>query len=252
MPETGTLTETFPVRSYEIGPDGRASMATICNYLQEVAGGHARVLGVGMDEMAAQGLTWVLARLHVRMDAYPGWQDRVTVHTWPSGTDGLYATREFELYDGAGGRLGCASSAWLVIDRERRRPVRLPGFIPEIPLPDRPRPLDAPFPRLPLPASEPVSDRRFEARYGDLDLNQHVNNVCYVGWALEAVPEATLVGHRPASVEVHFRAETTLGMQILAETLPLPDEAGPAFAHRLSRPSDGREVAVVRSRWTKA
>jgi acyl-ACP thioesterase len=252
MTEAGTLTETFPVRSYELGPEGYASMATICNYLQEAAGSHARVLGVGMDEMSAQGLTWVLARLHVRVEAYPAWQDRVTVHTWPSGTDGLYATREFVLYDGSGTRLGQASSAWLVIDRERRRPVRLPGFILGIDLPDRPRPIEDPFPRFTLPPSDPVSSRPFVVRYSDLDLNQHVNNVCYVAWALEAVPEDVRRAYRPSSVEIQFRAETTLGMQILSEVLPLPGEAGPAFGHRLSRTGDGREVAVVRSRWVAA
>ena len=37
----------FKVRSYECGPDGRATLPTICNLFQEAASLHAASLGFG-------------------------------------------------------------------------------------------------------------------------------------------------------------------------------------------------------------
>src|SRR3990172_1102587 len=95
-------TETFEVRASETDPTGFASVPAICNYLQEVASNHAQALGVSVEQLTAQGLTWVLARLHVELDAYPAWREPVRVETWPAGLHGRYAVREFLIHDGRG------------------------------------------------------------------------------------------------------------------------------------------------------
>ena len=245
-------TETFRVRAYETDPSASASVPSICNYLQEAASNHANSLGVSVEQLTGQNLTWVLSRLHVEMDAYPQWRQTVRVETWPSGENGLYATREFVIYDEADERvLGRGTSAWLLIDVARRRPIRIPDFVTAIRLPERGRVLPDTFDRLPaLPADAPHA-RTIRVRYSDLDLNRHANNVCYVAWALETLPVSLLESHRLTSLEVHFRAETAEGdvVEARAATVDAPELT---FLHRLDRASDGREVAVARTRWVHA
>ncbi len=241
----GIWTEDFTVRAYEIDPRGRASVQTLCNYLQEAAGRHARALGVSVEQLLDKNLTWVLTRLHVQIDAYPELWEKVTVETWPSGQNGLYATRDFFLK--AEDRIiARATSAWLVLDVARRRPIRTPAFITEIRTPDRTRALEDDLGKLP-PFEEPTHELPFRVRYSDLDLNAHVNNVRYVEWAVEAVPQAIFETHRPTEIEVHFRAETNLNDTVLAQVHP--HEHDLTFLHRLVRKADGREVATARSRW---
>ncbi len=168
-------TDTFYVHSYEIDTTGTASIKSICNYLQETAGNHADELGVAVDRLSEENRTWVLSRLHVEMDRYPRWREELQIETWPSGENGLLATREFILSSADGDELGRATSAWLIIDIDRRRPVRIPDYVSEIRLPDRERVLPE---TEELPSMEdPDLEATFRVRHSDLDLNAHVNNV---------------------------------------------------------------------------
>ena len=237
--ETHTWREVFRVRAYEVGPDQRLTIASLCNYLQEVAGNHAHALGVSL--LQQPGMTWMLNRLHVRPIRMPAWQDDVYVDTWPSGHNGLLAWREFVVRDTAGELLAVGSSAWLMIDIARRRPVRLAASIDAIPLPDLPRPIADPFPKL-APPEAPVHHAAFEVYAGDLDQNGHANNVSFVGWAINTLPvESPALG----SFEIDFRAEARRGDRVVSEAC----EAEGGILHALYRlEGDARRLlAVARS-----
>ncbi len=241
-------TESFRVHSYEVGPHGHASIQTLCNYFQEAAGNHAEALGVSRDAMLTRGTAWVLMRLRMQVDHYPAWKDTVQLETWPSGIDGLFATREFVLRDAEGTALGCGTSAWAVIDVARRRPTRVPDDLYAIEPPDRARPLA--FASRRVPALERVDHaRRFDVRFSDLDLNEHVNNVRYVEWAIEALPEATLTAQYPVEVDIAFRAETTFGARIVTEAQQIPEAEETVFLHAVRHAADGRLAAQARTRW---
>lgn len=238
----GVWKETFRVRSYETDPGGHASIQTICNYLQEAAGNHAGEMGVAVDQLTRRNMTWVLARLRVEMEHYPAWRDEVTVETWPSGNDGLYATREF-VATGAAGCVARASSTWLMIDFERRRPIRIPDFVASIELPDRPRPIAEMPARLPdLPAA--IQSMQHPVRYSEIDLNGHVNNVRYVEWSVEALSAVFVETHRLAALDVHFRGEANYGDNVVIEA----GEVEALIYSHLVRSGD-REMARARTVW---
>lgn len=237
-------TESFTVRSYEVTPHGYAALQTLCNYFQEAAGNHAQQLGLSREAMLRRGTAWVLARLRIQVRRYPAWKQAVQVETWPSGVNGLYATREFMLRDGEGGTLALGTSAWAVIDVERRRPVRIPEDVYDITPPEQPRPLAFADRRVPAP-DRVDHERRFDVRFSDLDVNQHVNNVRYVEWALEAAPRDMLMTQQPTELDVHFRAETALEETVETQA----QQEGDRFIHRVQRARDEKTVALATTRW---
>lgn len=240
-------TESFAVRSYEVTPHGRASLQTLCNYCQEAAGNHAQALGLSRDAMLDRGLAWVLMRLRLHIQRYPAWEHAVHVETWPSGIESLYATRAFLLRDGNASTLARGTSAWAVIDVERRRPVRIPDDVYDIEPPDRPRPLT--FPSRRVRELERVDrERRFDVRFSDLDVNQHVNNVRYIEWALEAVPGDLLMAEQPTALDVQFRAETILDDAVVSQ-LQYDDDRG---LHRVQRTRDDNVVAEAVTQWASS
>ncbi len=242
--------EEFRVRSYELGPEGALSAESLCDYLQEAAGRHAEELGISIDAIGRDNLTWVLARLDLLLEGLPGRGRTVRVETWPSGAKGFLALREF-LVTGDGIPLARATSAWLVIDLERRRPVRLPSSISEIPIPDRERALQRGFRRIPKPGRAD-HERRFEVRYGDLDVNRHVNHVRYLEWAFETLPAVFLAAHRLVEVEADFRAEVGLG-ELVEGRAEIEAGGGEQSAiHLLSGASGASEAARLRTRWRPA
>jgi len=240
--------EDFKVRAYEVHNDGYANMATICNYLQEAAGNHASKLGLAIDHMEEHNWTWVLSRLKVKMVRHPRWREIITVKTWPSLFDRAYTFRDFEIYDSNNEMIGSASSMWVVISLENRRPVRIPELIAGISLPDRKRALEINV-RDRIPNLQNVDfERPFSVRYGDLDMNQHVNNVIYIEWGIEAAPEEWLNHHFIREIDITFRAECLNGETVLSQAQKT-DENSQSMMHRLIRKSDNKILALMKSSW---
>lgn len=231
----------FTVRAYEVGPDERASVLTVADYFQEAAGEHARSGGVETFDLDGSVGTWVLQRLRLRFDGLPHMRQAVEVETWPSGRDRLKAYRDYRLRSEAGDVLAVGTSAWFVIDVERRRPVRLPAGLERF---GPAEPEDVLSFEAPPEAPEAVEHARtFHVRRSDLDRVGHANNVRFLEWALEALPSAD--GLR--EIEVVYQSEAVYGDDVVSEAGPLVDGAR---AHRLARAADGRTFALARTLWT--
>ena len=81
------------MRGYDCGYGGPLKPLSLANWLQEAAGAHAALLGVGMEPMFAAGRTWMLSRLDLRMDGDLGPGRRLDLKTWPAGIERLFAQR---------------------------------------------------------------------------------------------------------------------------------------------------------------
>ena len=239
---------SFRVRSYECGPDGRATLPTVCNFFQEAASLNAASLGFGKGDFEARGenITWVLTRMVVKMNRYPSWNDEVTVETFPRGGRKIVAWRDFALLDASGRTLGVATSEWMVIDLATRKLVAVPEAVFAANDPANVPVLGLePFAKFrfpgsggqPLPA-EGIPVSRFVAMKSQIDLNGHVNNVHYIAWMLEPCASRC-----PSEMEIVFRSETLAGDEVRVEVA----EADGYTYHRVFAP-DGKDHVVARTR----
>ena len=232
----------FKVRSYECGPDGRATLPTICNYLQEAASLNAATLGFGKDDFAAKGenISWVLTRMAVKMSRYPAWNDEVTVETFPRGGRKIVAWRDFEVKDAKGATLGLATTEWMLIDLATRKIVAVPEKVFAANDPANVPVLGLePFSKFRFPeGGSGVPPLHFTAMKAQIDLNGHVNNVHYIDWMLEPCASRC-----PAEMEIVFRSETFAGDEVRVETA-----AADGFTyHRVFAP-DGKDHIVARTK----
>ena len=241
----------FTVRSYEAGIGNHVTLPTLCNYMQEAAGVNAAKLGWGIQALQAEGLTWMLSRLHVKVSRYVPWGETVTVKTWPSGMKGrLVAKRCFLGLDAEGVELFRAASEWLYVDMKAQKIAKLPatfaGLVPDgtpdFELPD----IGGKF------AHMPSVDSGVEVltRHSDLDFNDHVNNVHYVEWMLESVKwkvesekcggfiETTL----PAEIDIVFRQAAKAGETLVSERCAAD---GGRTLHAIRRVADGALLATA-------
>mgnify|MGYP006307016173 CR=1 FL=1 len=85
--EGARYSRDFKIRSYEVGAGNRIKILTYLNYLQETAGDHAELLGVGFTRLLENNRTWILAHYGLEILGYPSWKDEVRVTTWPSGRE---------------------------------------------------------------------------------------------------------------------------------------------------------------------
>jgi acyl-ACP thioesterase len=240
--------ESYLVRAYETDPYGHASMRTLLLLLQEAATGHAERLGLAVPHLIDSGIAWVLSRLRLEVGQWPCGGDTVTVETWPHAASRIVIERRFRILDPSDRELAAASTLWVVLDLERRRPIRLPPFIVDAMRPlvgDRRPPSPDSIPIV----AEPDVERTFEVRYADLDMVHHVNNAVFVQWATETTPEELWSDHLPARVDAHFLSECRLGDSVTSHAQRAEGPAGGEYLHLLRRQSDGAEVLRARSVW---
>ncbi|KAK6126893.1 hypothetical protein DH2020_039365 [Rehmannia glutinosa] len=142
-------------------------------------------------EMCKRNLIWVVTKMQVLVDRYPTWGDVVQVDTWvaASGKNGM--RRDWLVRDSnTGDVLTRASSLWVMMNKETRRLSKIPDEVREEIggyFVDSPPIVDDDTRKLPK-LDDNTADyihTGLTPRWSDLDVNQHVNNVKYVGWILE-------------------------------------------------------------------
>ena len=247
--EINILEQDYGIRSYEIDAGGRLSIPSIFNLLQDAASNHALRLGVSVHQLLEKNYTWVLSRMMLKMHGFPAWRDPVRIRTWPSGIQTVFAMRDFEILDKTGRILGSAVSAWIVIDADKRRPVRPTSFADQINSVEGMRAFDHPLNKLPKVDAADV-ENRFFVRYHDLDINQHVNNVSYVEWLLESIPGFGRQGLTLEELEINYLGEAFKGDRIIS-MCQKDNLSGARFSHSIVREEDQQELVRARTCWNQ-
>jgi acyl-ACP thioesterase len=246
---TAIFQREFPVLFHELDLNGTLGPVTLLNLMQTTASMHTLELGVSAGELKPRGFTWVISRIHLVIDRYPRAREMVNLRTWPSLREGIFTCREFELFDGGGEPLGRASSSWAMIGLATRRPVRLEGNLPTYPLLER-RAVDDDFSPLPQFPGSTAPERDFRVLRADLDLNHHVNNTVFAGWALESVPDE-IASACLTELEISFRAEVLYGETVVSRCAVLDSGSLPCCLHQIVNQSSGKELARLRTRWRR-
>lgn len=202
------LSRPFIVSSFDLDPGRKARLTTLVNYFQEMAYQHANLLGFGYEELQEKGSFWVLSRMKIRILRYPSWNEEVLVETWHRGMEGIFGLRDFRILDHMEKEVGMASSAWIILDSETRRPVRNPGEV----LLESKRDVSV-FQKDPGKIRIPgdlESLREERVQFSDLDILGHVNNMKYIEWCLDAAYTPERIDREVGSFEINYNGEAVL------------------------------------------
>ncbi len=240
------LSLSFKVHGYESDVRGAARVTSLLNYLQESAWTHAEALGVGFSHLLEKNLAWVLGRLRLEIDFLPQWGETIVVETWPSGRDRLYCYRDFRLLDGQKRLFAAATTSWLAVDLDTRRPQRTDSYI-DLPVQVADRAFAEFAPKLP-PLDPEGRESSATVCCSHLDVNGHMNNVKYLELVLDSFPFDFCRNRFLQEVSINFINEALPGERLLIRTAPADDGA---FAHLLVRANDGLELCRMRTKWSE-
>ncbi|KAL7001068.1 Thiolester hydrolase [Sarracenia purpurea var. burkii] len=210
--------QTVVIRSYEVGPDKTATIESILSLLQETALNHVWMSGLLGDGFGAthgmvrNNLIWVVSRMQVEVDHYPIWGEIVEIDTWvgASGKNGM--RRDWLVRSHATGLVFArGTSTWVMMNQQTRRLSKMPEEVrAEI------SPWFIQKQAIREDAYEKIEKLDDKAKYAnsdlkpkrsDLDMNHHVNNVKYVKWMLETIPDQFLENHQLSSIILEYRRE---------------------------------------------
>lgn len=238
-------THSISVHSYDIDFKSRLNVFSLFNYFQEIAWEHAAILHFGLEDLSKQNLFWVLSRVRVEIERLPRWTEKITLITYPRGNDGLFAIRDYEIFDSNGVKIIAGSSSWLILDAKNRRPVRLSDLNFPFITNDR-RAISVNASKVADVKSSPIRTDCLTVRPSDIDVNFHMNNARYVEWAYNSFPILHYQDIIPKTVEVNFLAEGKPDNKINLEVYNVSDKENIVNIKRLD---DQKELCRVYFEW---
>lgn len=238
----------FELKTYELDQQGRMPLGILYRNLQEAAERNAVDLGFDTETMIKNGLTWVLARLQLRVTAFPEGRRTITVETWPAALESRFAMRDFRLrYGEDQACFAVASSAWLLLDIAKQRPVTVAHYLRRDQVSDIERMVTEPFPTIQTDGGS-ACVTEFRVRRSDLDINDHVNNLHYVEWLAESVPEDLWRRGNVRSMDIEYKRAVGYGATVRVESFCVGENI---YDHRMVVDGVAGDLLRARTVWAE-
>jgi len=241
------FTKDFEVRYAELGYNSALPVWTLQNYMQEAAAEDAKTLSVGWEDLYQNGVGWVLVKIQIKLLKEITDIQKVTVKTWHVSSDKIKSRRDFIILDSKGEKAAKAVSWWVIIDLHTRKITRTPeNLITKPGVLNMPAMDELPETKPHISDKQPLKQNEIVSRLEDIDVNGHVNNTHFTGWAIEGIPREIRNSKRLSDILINYKIEVKDDEKIIVKTYDFENNA---FWHFLIRESDGKEIASAYSRW---
>jgi acyl-ACP thioesterase len=239
----------FELRYFEMNQYAVATPMTILTLLEETAADHCCQINNSLFQLADQNIGWVLVSGFMQMERYPKYKEKIRIRTWLSKYSTVKGFRENIIYDAQDNIIGRAKGLWVFFDIERRRPVEIFedirnkwSFLSEecvhININKKIAAIDT--------ADYKTS---FNVSVSDTDMNKHVNNIKYLQWVIESIPDEIIDNYYLYSIDGRFIAEAQNGDTIIS--LTNKDEIENSFVHTMRIKGTNTLCATGKTVWRK-
>jgi len=238
-------TETYKIRAYDIDNKKQVTIPALMKCMHEAAMTNAIHLKLSVWDLEPHHISWVLMRKKLTIHRLPTLGEEIQIQTYPAGFQKFFTYRDYIVHDQEGNRIADASTTWLLMNIHTRKMTSIPKFIATLEMPDPTTCL----PRLPFKLDKfgkADLQQNFRVGWHELDFNMHLNNLYYLQWILETLPDEVLQNRQLKDINILYKLECKWKEQIVAETERLDKVS---FRHRLLRQSDGKEVVIAETNW---
>ena len=148
------------------------------------------------------------------MFTHPKYQDEITIKTWPRIMEKFYSYRDFEVFDNNNNLIAIASSKWIMINSETGKIQRISDeMIKAYGLVEK-EIFDKPLNEKPREPEDLKLNFKYKIQRRDIDTNGHVNNINYISYAIEAIPEEIYKNSIFNNIQIHYKKEIKYGEKI--------------------------------------
>ena len=203
--------ETFTVTLPDVGENNRLTNKSILRMLQEIACIHSSYSDFGVNDAEKTGMAWILLNWKLQVFSRPVWNTKLKINTWSSKQSHLSFYRDFEVYDESHNLIALATSKWVLYDINKGSLVRITEDIKAKYVHVDKHVFDTPMnEKLKEPENSSLATEYIVCRH-DIDTNHHVNNLNYLDFAYEAIPEGDFFNTDFTNVEIMYKHEAKLG-----------------------------------------
>ncbi len=222
--------------------------AALLSQLQEMAILHSDSLGFTGESLQEQGWFWSVVNWHLKIYRMPRYREKIILQTWNDKFSRFQANRSFYVFDEDGNKLVDGISRWVFMDLIKRRPANVPAGMAEkydsgkesaIP--------DEKFLMPKEPEGELIAERKLTVTRRDTDTNNHANNVKYLEWVMDDIPDDVYVDMALKDIRIVYRRECMRNDVVTVKTFVRDSENGKIVDSFLYE--GGTVVAQVITEW---
>lgn len=207
----GVYSRKIKLRYSDIGRDNALNLKSLIGYLQEMAGAHSSKAGYGLNDMSVTHVTWLLLDWKVKMLSHPCYGEELTINTWPRCFEKCYSYRDFEIFDSNNNLVAITSSKWLLINCDTKKIERItPEIANSFGIVDK-NVFEDKLDEKPKAPDNLTLNFKYKIQRRDIDTNGHVNNLHYIDYALETLPEDVYNNNEFDNIEINFKKEIKSG-----------------------------------------
>ncbi len=243
--ENKIFEEIFKIRYSEIDFNQVLKPSVLLNFLQDLASDNAEVLGFGYSYIIKHNLAWFLLKYHMEFENYPSNIYDLKIKTEPRGYNKHFAFRDFEIFDNEK-LIGRVASTWSLVDLTTKSIVSVPEIFSENSYmkPFTKRESDLVYKKV-HPPKQINTEKIFEVRFDDIDVNMHVNNANYIVWAFEPLALNFRRSKKLKTLDMVFKKEITYGNKILSQVEIIENTTN----HILKNLETGEELCLISAKW---
>lgn len=229
---------------------GEMKARRLSQLVSDIASMHTIELGVDRDTIKKEGITWMLRSISIHVENMPVRDEEIEICTYPAGMERLFAMRCYEMQGYGGKREIEITSQWMMIDIERRRPIRpieavqrlneglcVPHDMPKCCLDTK-------------SVRETMHEARlFTATYDTIDFNGHVTQSTYLTWMTDSLPYNFHETHFLTEAEVVYLHEVLPESQVKALICIKTEGQVTTVLHKIVSVDGETEHCVGRTVW---
>jgi len=242
----------FELRYFEMNEFGVASPTTILTLLEETAADHCFSINYSLYQLGEQNIGWVLISGFLQMERYPKYKEKINIRTWLSKYSAIKGFRENIIFDEQNNIIGKAKGLWIFFDIERRRPIEIFSDIKDRWSFCNEESTDCNIDQKIRAIDNSDYEKKFKVNRYDTDMIKHVNNIRYLQWVVESIPEEIADNYYLYSIDGRFLDEAHLGQTIVSMTKNDTNGAmDKSFLHTIKIEGTDKTCATAKTIWRR-
>lgn len=194
----------------------KLTLTAILKILENAGNDHSDSAGDSVIKGSNNGKAWILTDWKIEIIQRPSYGEKITTETWIEPISSPFGTsRDFLLY--ANDTL-CVkgTTRWVLLDITTMRPTKITeeleqNYTTEEKFVFSEKKLE----KIPIPENFSFQ-KEIVLRRSDIDFNNHVHNLFYLDFALEALPDEVYKNEQFSSIRITYKNAITEGEQVVA------------------------------------
>jgi len=209
----------FSVGFRDTGKSNTLTNKAFLSFMEDAGGLHSESAGFGMNEIKTTNLSWILLGWKLKVLSRPIYGTKLKVITWGRKFSKVHAFRDFEVYDDKNNLIAIATSKWLLFNIKENKIARItPEIIESYSIEKKSVfPLDKVNFSIENEPNNVLNTFDYTILRNNIDINNHMHNLCYLDIAYEALPEDVYRNTNFDNVEIIYKKECYLYDKIKCE-----------------------------------